>query len=358
MSKETNSYRPTSFSMKSITTAPMATRGVSSTNVSDDPNSQNDDSRSSEFALYVSKLPDDVLGIICRLPIEEDSLTSTQTLDLLTINELLILTKAFDINVDPPLQLVKTKRSRDRTLQQKEKLMTLVVSKFSGQWSSFYKEVKKLRNYKRNMKRRRIIKQPSYFDDINQTIPSPFPSTSTSTSTSNAALSMVINFDENASPYSNGPPLISQYDTSDFHVNFKGNKSEINTGISLVQTAKKLPTRDELIFLTDSEYESAIQFYKATHPEFIDINQLKNNEFCSKNDIPAFQMIIGTLKETTNSLRNFHRYANSIRLFLNRVEDYQKAKEISISSTPNPTQPQSQPTGEASSQPEPPKEEE
>ena len=78
-----------------------------------------------------------------------------------------------------------------------------------------------------------------------------------------------------------------------------GNRSEINKAISYVQTSVKLPTRDELIFLSDEEYEAAVSFYRATHPEVIDLNKLP-----SINDVTTEQQLLGISRETTEALRS------------------------------------------------------
>lgn len=279
MSRDVNSYRPTSFSSKTVLGEPMATRGVVvSTNTDDDSNDQSDDQRviDAETFLKENPLPEEVISLICRLPSMCSRLTSPDYIDSLNMNELTTLARALKINTSPSSTVtIKSRRSRERGLQTKAQILQSISEKFGEQWTTIYDIANDMRNSSRSLRRRKQSK------------------------TSNG-----INY---------------AFEINDSRLN--GNRSEINKAISYVQTSVKLPTRDELIFLSDEEYEAAVSFYRATHPEVIDLNKLP-----SINDVTTEQQLLGISRETTEALRSCNQQVITAKKFIDQIKENQLAK--------------------------------
>ncbi|OHT14864.1 hypothetical protein TRFO_42856 [Tritrichomonas foetus] len=253
----------------------MATRGVVvSTNTSDDSNSQSEEQRVLDVEAFLAEnpIPDDAVNLICRLPSMCSLLTSNESLDCLSTNELLTVSRALKINASAFLTM-KSRRSRDRGLQTKTHMLTLIAEKFGEQWTTLYDIAKEMKNSSRSLRRRKPQKVMSTYS----------------------------------------------FDSPDSKLS--GNRSEINTAISFIQKSQKMPTRDELIFLNDDEYETALQFYRATHPEIIDINDLPQG-----NDATTLQHLYGVVKETTDALKGYLKVATNARTFIDRIEEHQKRR--------------------------------
>lgn len=282
MSKDVNSYRPTSYSSKTVLREPMATRGVVvSTNTSDDSNDQSDDQRVTDADAFLKDNPltDEVCNLICRLPSMCSLLTSPDTCNYLNMNELQIVARALKINTAQSNQVsMRSRRSRERGIQTKTQILSLISEKFGEQWTTICDIANDMKNSSRSARRRKP----------------------------NRAL--------NATNLNCNPN----------EARLNGNRSEINRAISYVQTSPKLPTRDELIFLTDDEYEAAIRYYRATHPEVIDLNELQ-----SGSDVTALEQLAGTFKETTEALHNCLQQAIKTRKFIEKIKENQKGKNAS-----------------------------
>ena len=279
MSKDVNSYRPTSFSSKTVLGEPMATRGVVvSINTDDDSNDPSDDQRVIDVETFLKEnpLPEEAVGLICRLPSMCSCLTSPDYYDSLTMNELLTVARALKINTSQSeAKSMKSRRSRERGLQTKAHILSLISDKFGEQWTTIYDIASEMRNSSRSLRRRKQNKV---------------------TINSNYA-----------------------FETNETKLN--GNRSEINKALSYIQSAVTLPTRDELIFLTDDEYEAAIRFYKATHPETIDLKKLP-----SGTDTTTLQQLVGTVRETTEALRACYQQAIIKKKLTDAIKDNQVEK--------------------------------
>lgn len=279
MSKDVNSYRPTSFSSKTVLGEPMATRGVVvSTNTDDESNDQSEDQRVIDVETFLKEnpLPEEVANLICRLPSMCSRLTSPEYYDSLNMNEILTVARALKINTSQSGAIsMKSRRSRERGLQTKAQILSAISEKFGEQWTTMYDIANEIRNSSRSLRRRKQNKSP---------------------------------IDSNYS-----------FDTNETKLN--GSHSEINRALSYIQTAVKLPTRDELIFLTDEEFDQAIRFYRATHSEIIDLDQLPGG-----TDITTLQQIVGTTRETTKALYSCYQKAMINKKFIDKIKEHQVAK--------------------------------
>lgn len=285
MSKDVNNYRPTSFSSKTPLGEPMATRGVAvSTNTSDDSNDGSEVNNIEDF-LRENPLPDEAINLICRLPPNCNLLTSDDSIDSLTMSELITVSHALKINnVQTLATKTKSRKNKESGSEAKVQILSLIADKFGENWTILYDIAQDTKNSSRSLRRRK-------------------PNKSATSSTSS--------FEQ-------------------FEPKLSGNRSEINQALAHTQKSKYPPTRDELIFLTDEEYESALNFYKATHPMFVTPNDKDRGQ-----DVTTLLQVYGVVKETTEAIKSYYQHEQATSKYIEKIKEHLKTKRCDASTFQN-----------------------
>lgn len=288
MSKDVNSYRPTSFSSRINLGEPMTTRGiVVSTNTSDDSNEGSDDSQLFNVETFLKENPlnFNIAGFICRLPQKCSLLTSPESLDCLNMTELISVASALKIiQSQQTIQYSKSRRSRENIIKIKTKLLTQIAEKFGEQWLTLHDCATDIKNANKSTRRKKPTKVSS--------------SASFSTEISEIKLS--------------------------------GAQSGINQALSCIQSSKKMPSRDELIYLTDAEYESAKSFYHSTHSEIVDLKNLPSGN----SDVTILQQILSSMRESTSAQRICLQHTLILKKLTDKINE-QKTKSSNFADLQN-----------------------
>lgn len=264
MSKKDTSYRPTPFALRKADTEPMATRGGSSSNLAE----EGDGSAPSpelEMLISDSSISDEVAMSIAKLPASSDELLEADSVDILSVNELTQICKTFSIPVTPVAEGIKGKNRRDRSIQVKSELLALIASRFEDQWKVLHDEMRKRKAPTKRGPRRSEGR------------------------TSTAS--------------------VSSYQTA------------MNDALMRVMREETMPSREDLVFLNDEEYNAALHFFKATHVDRVSNTGRSGTEMC------ALQYLYGITKETTAALEACLSSACAANAFIDRIVQAMENKE-------------------------------
>jgi hypothetical protein len=250
----------------------MTTRGLSNaTPAPDDSPTGPDSSLTSDLETFTSELiiSDDVLHSIQKLPSTAAELRLPSAVDCLSVHELHSVLQTLNVpltNVDL-LKSGRGKDKHDRGGQTRSTMLNLLVTKFGDRWGALHEMLRQKRTAA-NAGR----KQKSPHD---------------------ATLS---------------------FDLAGMEVGFCPKESALNEALSSVCVSEKFPTRDRLIFLSDSEYESVKQFHAAIHPRGTEVPSHQ-----SASETTALEYLIGTLKETTAALEMYYNLASTAKLYVDGI---------------------------------------
>jgi hypothetical protein len=270
MTRRDFGYRPTSFSMRSITSVPMMTRGVSGT-PPDDSSAPGDAPAIPDLEVFVAELSmtEEVLHSIQKLPATVAELRLPSTVDCLTVHELQSVLHALKIPVATIdfLKNGRDKSKRDRASQKKATMLNLLAAKFGEQWGVVH-EMLSQKKTSNNSRR----KKPAH------DVPA------------------------------------SGYNAEKLDLIYRPLDAVLNETLSSLYRSGALPTRDSLIFLSDAEYESVKQFHLAMHPR-----DPEASEFTDGCDTAALEYLIGTLRETTVALETYYELASTAKLYVEKL---------------------------------------
>ncbi|KAH0787730.1 hypothetical protein GPJ56_008387 [Histomonas meleagridis] len=245
--RETSSYRPTSFSLKSVSPEHMSTRkGKMPANKKSQKTSKKSIIQS---MLTEDQITDDIVEIISKLPPSAKDLLADDTPDKVTLDELYSLLNALNIEFTKP----KRRRSSHRI-----KMLRILYDNVSDHWKAIYQ-------YSQS----RV--------QINEKQPKEQPSKP-------APRSMQL------------------------HQPF------LNSALSAIHQTDRMPTREEFIFMNDDEYETAIEYFRATHPPSVPI---QNNS--KPRETPLFEYTYGQMKCTTAALKKCCNTLKKARWYVDMI---------------------------------------
>jgi hypothetical protein len=102
---------------------------------------------------------------------------------------------------------------------------------------------------------------------------------------------------------------------------FQPYQSALDSCLSAVNRAVKMPPRSQLIFLSDDEYRIVKEYFAATHSSPIEEQKLED-----EGDVMALEYLVGTLKETTAALEAYYEVASITKLFVDRIMQFQSER--------------------------------
>lgn len=283
MTTQERNYRPTNFSTKKFptSTSPMATRGGNmDSSIVDDNEDFDPNQKCSDSDEFHALAPDEFVPVVCKLPPTAAELSLPETVEYISVNEVTQLMRALHVPFTNQsfVNLIKSRNqkkanNREKGNQRKLEMLKYLANYFGDYWAVIHEDAEN-----RNTGLFKMRKHGKINDSLT------FPK----------------NLDTQFSAY----------------------QTELNTALAMLHQCDEMPSRSELIFLSNEEYENAKSYFRTIHPEYVKIKKPSTKA----SDTLTLEFLLGKIRETSDAIDSFYSAAYMAKTFIERIDQHQKQK--------------------------------